>query len=77
MGFVMALATIKTLLRVGRTTIGLLCFPVGLNIFQKSDLSVFHNLADQVVFVPMGAAFGRLGVIAVALSVLIPGPTDD
>ena len=37
--------------------IGLLCFPVCLNVFQKRDLSVFHNIAYLGVFVPMGAAF--------------------
>ena len=67
-------------MRVGGTTIamvGLLCFPVGLNVFQKSDLSVFLNIADLGVFVPMGAAFVAVGVVAIALSRLIPGEMDD
>jgi hypothetical protein len=57
--------------------IGLLCFPVGLNVFQKRDLSVFHNIADLGVFVPMGAAFVAIGVVAIVLSSLIPGEMDD
>jgi hypothetical protein len=74
------LARAKTVLRVGGTTIamiGLLCIPVGLNVFQKSDLSVFHNIADLGVFVPMGVVFVTIGVVAIGLSSLIPGEMDQ
>ena len=71
---------LKTVLRVGGTAIaaiGAMFFPVGLNVFQMRDLSVFHNIADLGVFVPMGVTLLVIGLIAFGLSFVVRGEMGE
>ena len=74
------MSNIKTVLRVGGVAlaaIGGLCFPVGLNVFQRGDLSKFHNIADTGVFVPIGLTLLAVGLISFGLSFVVRGEMGD
>jgi hypothetical protein len=70
----------KTALRIGGmvfVAIGCLFFPVRNVVFNRSDTSVFHQIANLGAFVPWGATCLMIGLLAVGASFLIRGDLSD
>ena len=57
--------------------IGLMFLPSRNFVFDKGDLSTFHNWADVGVFVYMGFGLIAVGLVLIALSFVIRGNLTD
>ncbi len=71
---------LKTVLRIGgmvTAAAGGLCLPFPNYVFDKYDLSRFHNLADTGVFTWMGLGLIAVGLVALGLSFLVRGDMTD
>ena len=71
---------LKTILRIGgivTAAAGGLCLPFPNYVFDKGDLSRFHNWADVGVFTWMGLVLIAVGVFAFGLSFLVRGDMTD
>jgi hypothetical protein len=73
------MSRVKSTLRVGGTimaAIGILCLPVGFGTSPKRDTSAFSNLADLGAFFRVGLMMIAVGLVALAISRVIPGDAD-
>ena len=71
---------LKTVLRIGgifTAAAGGLCLPFPNYVFDKGDLSRFHNLADAGVFTWMGLGLIAVGLVGFGLSFLVRGDMTD
>ena len=71
---------LKTTLRVGGIVVaaaGALFLPVRSHVFNKADLSAFHNWAAVGVFASAGVILIVVGLVAFAVSFLIRGDLTD
>ena len=74
------MSNFKTVLRVGGVVlvaIGLMLLPVRNYVFDKRDLSAFHDVAELSAFVQSGLALIVVGLVVFGLSFLIRGELSD
>lgn len=70
----------KTALRVGGVIlvgVGVIFLPATHQVFSERGLSVFSDVADTGALAGWGVACIAAGVLAVVVSVLIPGDVQD
>ena len=71
---------LKTVLRIGGIVIalmGLMFLPSRNFVFDKGDLSAFHNWSDVGVFVRSGFGLIVVGLVVFGLSFLVRGDMTD
>jgi hypothetical protein len=74
------MSKLKTVLRVGGAAIvaiGLMFLPVRNYVFDKHDLSAFHDVAELSAFVQAALVLIIVGLVAFGLSFLIRGELSD
>ena len=74
------MSTLKTVLRVGGIVViaaGLMFLPMRNYVFNKRDLSRFHNWADYGAFTSFALPLIVVGLVAFGVSFLIRGDMID
>jgi hypothetical protein len=75
-----AMSNVKTMLRVGGVALaalGLMFLPSRNYVFDKGDLSAFHDVTELAVFTWVAFGLILVGLVAFALSFIVRGALSD
>ena len=74
------MSNLKTILRIGGVAIvmlGLMLLPARNYVFDKGDLSAFHDVRELGAFTWVGFCLIFVGLVAFALSFVVRGELSD